>query len=88
MDLRSALYLPLQVRYVRCDPFDLIRDIFEPFPSSLYTSTVVAFESVIRMIQLATKPERPTTQPVMQTQAQPPISLLARPQPEPTQPSL
>ena len=36
---------------------------------------------------MATKPERSTTQPTMQQQAQLPICLLARPQPEPSQPS-
>ena len=49
------------------DPSTLIHDVSEPFPSSLYDSAIVDFESAIHMIQLTTKPERPAAQPALQT---------------------
>ena len=60
-------------------PSTLTHEVSEPFPSSLYASAVIASELEIHMILLAAKPESSTAQPAMQTQAQPPICLLARP---------
>ena len=69
------------------DPFDLIQDISKPFPSSLYLAAVTGSESGIHMICLDAKPKRSNARPTMQLQAQPPVCLLARSQPEPSRPS-
>ena len=67
------------------DPSAFIHHVFKPFFVSLYQLTLASSGLMIHMIQLAVKPERSTTQPTMQSQAQSPIFLLARLQPEPSQ---
>ena len=69
------------------DPSDLIQDISVPLSPSLYLAALPGSESGIHMIRLDAKPERATARPAIQPEAQPPICLHARPQPEPAQPS-
>ena len=62
------------------DPSQLIHDISEPFPLSLYHAAVAGFESGIHMIRPYARPERSTAHPTMHPQAQAPVYLQARPQ--------
>ena len=69
------------------DPSTLIHLASDPFLVTLYNSALAGSESAIHIIRLNAEPGPSADRPTMQQPVEPPICLLAMPQPEPLQPS-